>query len=33
MFFDMLKYVCSESVFNTLHTENVKRISFGQNKW
>ena len=36
MFFDMLKYGFSESVFNTLYIEikyKFKKISFEQNKW
>ena len=36
MFFDVQKYVYSESVFNTLYIEtklkNTKKIPFGQNK-
>ena len=36
MLSDMWKYLYSESVFTTLHwdkTQNVKKISFGQNEW
>ena len=32
MFFDMLKHVYSESVFNTLYVEIKHKNSFGQNK-
>ena len=36
MFFDISKYIYPESLFNILYIEikdNMKDISFGQNKW